>query len=465
MVKIVKAKPKGLTDEMPGLPTYQVVEEAYGDVPESRGEIAHTVLEAVNAWLSPNNDESRVAKFMAEIPIIEEEPTPEPIVGQIPHSNIINMVMSRGQSPTSYHSLTNWVLNVLGYEGGSADSTIPNIGYSELDTKFITELNRRIEKVSDLNLLLTIIEMADAGIRGYKGDKYNDAICEAVKDICLTRLQTVDLLPPSIWHKVHRHALWQESAETTPVSLQSPEGWISFSGIRPAQHGAWSVRMTTPTGSHESPQYVEKMGLKAKTQNQYAKGRNGVECHAFHLFNADGTLWGYEVYLISPKKTVGCEVSKDGTFSLFRSGVYLPPRNNVVRQGDALFRRIDIQKEDVISVEDLPGNTPREMQSVTIQGVTYKCATSIEIGRKEHRHDGYDYWHPISRGHPAPQMHSGNEETRSGYKYEYENVLILNEDAVLTHPDHPSIALKAGYWQVQPVEGETDYQPPQRSGD
>ncbi len=64
-------------------------------------------------------------------------------------------------------------------------------------------------------------------------------------------------------------------------------------------------------------------------------------------------------------------------------------------------------------------------------------------------------------------MHSGNEESReSRYRpTEYENVLSLEHDAVLTHPDHPSIALKAGYWQILPVEGETDYQPRQRGGD
>ncbi len=452
-VKIIKTTKDSST-------IYQVVDEAYEGIPENRSKEFFTVIEAVNSWLYPNNDESSVSKFITEIPIVEEEHAPEPVVGEIPHGNIMNMVMSRGQSPVSYYSLTNWCMSVLGYES-MTDSSILGVGYDELKPEFISELNNRVQKIGELGTLLQLLEMAEAGKRGCRRDKYNDSVCDAVIQATLNHLSDF-ALPPSLWHRVHRNQLWQESAETEVVRLPSPNGWVSFSGVRPAKHGAWSVRMRTPDGvEHDSPQYVEKMGLKAKNQNEYAKGRTGVECQAFHLFNEDGTLWGFEVYLISPRKTVGCEVTKDGRFSLFRKGVYLPPRQNVIRQGDALFRRLDVQPED--DIVSTP-TTCELLRSVDIR--TVYSVVKLSLKPKEHKHDGYDYWHPVSRQH-EDYMHTSNEEARiSPYSPGVsEYTLKLDEDSVLTHPDHPSITLKAGYWQVLPVEGETDFQPPQRRGD
>jgi hypothetical protein len=393
----------------------------------------------------------------------------KPIVGKIPHGNIINMIMSRGQSPLTYYALTDWVLQVLGY--GDSQSLMDGWeGDDDFNEETITDLKQRIENINDVNLLLTIIEMAEAGIRGCSGDRYNDAVCKVIVDICLTRLQNFDLLPPSIWHKVHRHALWQRSAETEAFVLPSPDGWVSFKGVRPECHGAWYVSMkssaidTTLDGWQESPQYVTGLGLKAKSQNQYAKLHNGVECKAFHLFNADGTLWGFEVYLISPKKTVGCEVTKDGRFSLFRADVYLPPRQNDIRQGDVLFRRIDIKKDDIVS-EESRTYLPKGVDNVYFQEEGEMVVKDLVVAAREHKHKEYNYWHPISRLHIHEDPSVPENRAVRGTPEKYDNVLILSEDAVIMHPDHPSVALKSGYWQILPVEGETDFQPPQRRGD
>lgn len=52
--------------------TYQVVDEAYGDIPENRGELASTLVEAVSKWLYPQNTGENVSKFLVEIPVFEE---------------------------------------------------------------------------------------------------------------------------------------------------------------------------------------------------------------------------------------------------------------------------------------------------------------------------------------------------------------------------------------------------------
>lgn len=467
MIKIVKKTENDIT-------TYQVVDEAYGDMPESRGKIASTVQEAVNYWLYPNNDESGVAKFLAEVPIVEEteESAPEPVVGEIPQGNVINMIIAKDfMRPHTHHALVGWCMSVLGYES----TTDPSLSD---DTPEITS---RVQKIDDPMLLLRLIEVAQEGIRGCRGDKYNDAVATAIQNACMVRLgDFADSLPPSIWHKVHRHALWSEGAETDAVSLPSPDGWISISGFRESQHGGWQVRMKVSDKEYLSPQYVTGMGMKAR-HDGYAKGsHSGVQCHAFHLFNADGSLWGYEVYLSSPKKTAGCEVTKAGRFSLFRKDVGLPPRDRI-RQGDMLLRRIAVQAEDEISVT--PQDTPQEMRSVTIlnrESIHDSHSSQGEIppeeeqakivkltaGAREHKHKGYDYWHPVTRAHVTETVtDTAPEERVDKSKHEYENVLVLKDDAVLSHPDHPSVALEAGYYEILPVEGETDFQPRQRGGD
>lgn len=458
--------------------TYQVVDEAFEDMPENRSKIFPTAIEAVNQWLYPNNTEDTVAKFLAEIPVVEDEPTPEPRIGEIPPGNIINMVMGKDfQRIDTYHNLVAWCCKVLGFGDHSMSTfTIAWKGRGEFAPEFLSELDSRVQKIDAISLL-RLFEVADAGKRGCRGDIYNDDLAEAIQHACMNRLADfMDSLPPSLWHKVHRHQLWQENAETEAVSLPSPDGWVTISGIRPSQHGAWKVKMVVGSNTYESPQYVEKMGLKAR-HDDYAKGsHSGVQCQAYHLFNHDGTLWGFEVYLISPLKTVGCEVTKDGRFSLFRKGVYLPPRSSgVIRQGDMVLRKLEYD------------GTPTE-----------------------HRHEGYDYWHPITRVHTEetvgtitvkpttvkewkaqpinlPSMlwsvrihplQNGEEMDKDedavvvklsyqGYVNEEstEPVLVITQPTVLRHPDHPSIQLEAGYYQILPVEGETDYQPPQRRGD
>jgi len=468
MIKIVKT---GCGDST----TYQVVDEAYEDIPENRGKPAPTILEAVNSWLYPNNDESGVAKFLAEIPI-EEGATPEPIVGVIPSGNIINMVMAiNHMRPATYHSLVDWCMEILDYES-STDSSIPHVGYDVLDEAFVNELNSRVQKINEPLLLLKLIEVAKSGIRGCNRDRYNDNIAKAIQNACMGRLADFqDSLPPSLWHTVHRHQLWLDGAETEVVSLPSPDGWVSISGFREPQHGGWKVKMQVGSNAYESPQYVRKMGLKAR-HDGYAKGsHSGVEVKAYHLFNYDGSLWGFEVYLISPLKTVGCEVTTDGRFSLFRKGVYLPPRSHI-RQGDMLLEKMEYN------------------------GIP-----------TEHKHPKYDYWHPISRVHSeetvqpvetknpvvrewksepiqlprelhsvtfhpvdsvtftkdreivklSPIPLSEDEQNRQWV----EPVLVISQPTVLRHEDHPSILLEAGYYLVRPVEGETDYQPRQRRGD
>ncbi len=440
--------------------TFQVVDEAYEDIPENRGKPFPTALEAVNAWLYPNNDESGVAKFLAEVPIVEDEPTPEPIVGEIPQGNIINMVMGKNfMRPDTHHDLVNWALSVLGFDNDDCNNCTPE--------EFAPKVYQRVDLIHEPLLLLKICEVAKEGIRGCRNDAMNDSVSKIIQDACMSKLGNyIDELPPSLWHKVHMHELWSGSDQTESISLPTPKGWAEIHGIRPEKSGGWQVSMKLGDETFTSPQYVLKMGLKAR-HDGYAKGsHSGVQCQAYHLFNADGMMWGFEVYLISPKKTVGCEVKLDGTFSLFRSGVYLPPRTiGYVRQGDALFRRLDIQKEDVKI-----GETDHliEMRSVAVSDTSHKIVSLDVLVPQEHKHKGYDYWHPISRIHSDVSILTiQNEETRleGGIPSHYDGILILNEDAILTHPDHPSIALTAGYYQVLPVEGETDYQPRQRRGD
>jgi len=449
--------------------TYQVVDEAYGEIPESRGVICNTALEAVNEWLRPNNDESGVAKFLTEVPVVEEEPVAEPIVGEIPHGNIINKIMGKDfMRPDTHHTLVDWCMEVLGYES-TTDASIPHAGYDVLDEAFIAKLNARVQKIDNPMLLLKLTEVAKEGIRGCKGDKYNDAVAKEIQDACINRLQDyADSLPPSLWHKVHRHQLWQDGAETEAISLPSPAGWVSFKGIRPEKSGGWQVRMITPTEKFESPQYVLKMGLKAR-HDGYAKGsHSGVKCQTFHLFNHDGTLWGFEVYLISPLKTVGCEVTLDGRFSLFLSGVYLPPRYDV-RQGDALFRYMEVYEKDEVKI--LTKDNSPLMRNIIITPETEAPYGLAKLKRQEHRHEEYDYWHPTARMHGGDSIMYNNivvpenQIRQTDESMGEESVLVLNEDAVLKHPDHPSISLKTGYYRVLPVEGKTDYQPRQRGGD
>ncbi len=464
MLKIVKSTKENAT-------TYQVVDEACEDMPENRGQPTSTMLEAVNLWLSPNNDESSVAKFLAEVPTVEEEATPEPIVGKILHGNIINKIMGKDfMRPNTHHALVNWCMSVLGYDS-TTDPSIHCVGYDVLDGAFISELNSRVQKIDDPMLLLKLIEVAKEGSRGCYRDKYNDSVAEAIQNACMGRLgDFMDSLPPSLWHKVHRHELWEQGAETELVSLSSPDGWAAISGFREPQHGGWQVRMKIGDKEHFSPQYVTGMGMKARHDGYAKDSHSGVQCQAFHLFNHDGSLWGYEVYLTSPKKTVGCEVTKDGRFSLFRKDVTLPPRSDI-RQGDMLLHHIEVQAEDEISVATQ--HTPQEMRSVEVEKVEKYVLPqeriSTDDGTLEHKHTGYDYMHPADRVHKEEPVFSIVKLTirkKGEHKQEYENVLVLKDDTVvLKHPDHASVSLKVGYWQILPVEGETDYQPRQRGGD
>ncbi len=386
----------------------------------------------------------------------------EPIVGKKTHGNIVNKIMGKDfMYPDTHHTLVDWCMQVLGYESATDDS-IPNVGYDDLDEKFIAELNERVQKIEAPLLLLKLYEVAKEGIRGRRGDKYNDAVATTIQNACLSRLRDfMDELPPSLWHKVHRHELWMGNAETEKVSLPSPNGWIAISGVREAQRGAWQVRIKINEQEYLSPQYVTGMGMKARHDGDAKGSHSGVQCQAFHLFNADGTFWGFEVYLISPKKTVGCEVTKDGVFSLFRSGAILPPRDSV-RQGDMLLRRVEVQQGD--EVELLTEDSSLLMRSVTITPSNFKLGLA-KLKKKEHRHEGYDYWHPTSRIHAEGGSSEKEEARQTDEGLGEESILLLTSDSLLTHPDHPTVALEAGYYQILPVEGKTDYQPSQRGGD
>lgn len=466
MIKIVKKTENNRTT------TYQVVDEAYGDIPENRGKPASTVWEAVNLWLYPQNDEGAITRFLAAAPIVEEEEIEEPIVGKIPHGNVISMIIGKEFTrPNTHYALVDWCMKVLGYES-PVDVT---------NEDFISGINARVQKIADPMLLLRLIDVANEGIRGCRGDKYNDTVAEAIQNACMGRLADFkDLLPPSLWHKVHRHELWTQGAETEIADLPSPHGWVAISGVRASQHGGWKIRMKVGEKEYLSPQYVTGVGMKARHDGYAKSSHSGAVCEAFHLFNADGSLWGFEVYLSSPKKRAGCEVTVDGRFSLFRKDVGLPPRDRI-RQGDMLLRRIAVQAEDEISVT--PQDTPQEMRSVTIlnrESIHDSHSSQGEIppeeeqakivkltaGAREHKHKGYDYWHPVTRAHVTETVtDTAPEERVDKSKHEYENVLVLKDDAVLSHPDHPSVALEAGYYEILPVEGETDFQPRQRGGD
>jgi len=269
-------------------------------------------------------------------------------------------------------------------------------------------------------LLLTCLDLLKAGIRGCRKDINNDERARELQTEIyehIIRNGLLRYLPLEYFHEVNRYCLWKEEMATDTVAFPFYRGKVEFKATRPAREGGWVLSATVTTvnqvieeQTYTHPLYVARMGLKTPT------------IKVFPLYNEnDNTLWGFEIYLQSPKKLVGCEFNLlTNRFSLYRDLTentlaveyltWVNTENTLAtdkRQGDKLFRFI----------------TNNESQSISD-----------------------DYQEVESLSHDIICN-----------KWQARGLYFVKNDCYVQHPDHRTIFIWKGVWEVTYVPGYNDY--------
>jgi hypothetical protein len=211
-----------------------------------------------------------------------------------------------------------------------------------------------------------------------------------------------------------------ESMAEVAVELTSPFGDCRVGVIRKMSEGSWYPFLKGNGGEKQfSPVYICPTVKKAS--------ESGIVIKAVPIYEGK-EFWGIEVECVFPHTSsvyrweIKVPARDEALFSLVRKadGRFSNPLGDVFRQGDVLFRRLEVS----------PGSeTCWQKQLLQEMRILQSCKFS-----------GY-------------------------VEYAKENLIKIDGVCNISHPDHQTITLLVGVYRVVEVDGTTDYVPSDRGGD
>lgn len=278
-----------------------------------------------------------------------------------------------------------------------------------------------------LNELEASYDYFEASIRKSSREKEQNNIAislmKKIADEVITRSNRGEIIPPIFWHKCHRINLYFTRCESEWKRMVEN---IYINIVRQARESAWRVQVKILNGKewkmYESPRYVYGIGL------------NIPELTTEIILNQnDNSLWGIGYYFGKGLKWFSGEFDyKRRIFSNFRrndyfEGVYYYPN----RQGDVYYKPCD---RDDYEVEN--------EKVVRIRGIKTEFRPVIDVIP-----DTFS-------SHLRPLMY----RSTSLYISDKNEILIVTDKGVtLPHPDHRTVSLSSGIYQVLEVPGRTDW--------
>jgi len=300
-----------------------------------------------------------------------------------------------------------------------------------------------------LNELEAAYDNLEASIRKSSQDKERNEIAlslmKKIADEVITRSNRGEIIPPIFWHKCHRINLyftrceskWKRITENVLIGL-----------IRQAGESAWRVQVKILNGKewkmYESPRYVYGIGL------------NIPELTTEIILNQnDNSLWGIGYYFGKGLKWFSGEFDyKRRIFSNFRrndyfEGVYYYPN----RQGDVYYKPCDrddyeVENEKVVRIRGI---------KTEFRPVILEYSENVLPVIKRYMDDVLRFNDVIPdtfSSHLRPLMY----RSTSLYISDKNEILIVTDKGVtLPHPDHRTVSLSSGIYQVLEVPGRTDW--------